>query len=155
MEYSHTQYGRFHYVLYAVIVLMLVAAGGDVGGQAPALALFTVGGLILVVAQSFQYLTITDEGDALALRYGPLPLFSKRITYSSIQSVEVDRTRWIDGWGIHWLPSRGSTYNIWGYDCVKLLVSGRIIRIGTDDPDNLAVFLRWKVATHSGGGALA
>ena len=45
------------------------------------------------------------------------------------------------GWGIHYFPGRGWTYNIWGFACVKLTLGRKIIRVGTDDADGLARFL--------------
>ena len=38
------------------------------------------------------------------------------------------------------------TYNLWGFDCVKLEVRNRVIRIGSDDVENLVEFLRGKIA---------
>jgi hypothetical protein len=46
----------------------------------------------------FGSLTIRDEGDCLALRFGPLPLLRKRIRYADITGVEVGRTTILDGW---------------------------------------------------------
>jgi len=57
----------------------------------------------------------------------------------------VDRTRFIDGWGIHWIPWRGWTYNLWGFRCVRLKHLGRTIRIGTDDPEGLRDYLADRV----------
>lgn len=105
----------------------------------------------------FGSLTIRDEGEWLALRYGPLPVLRKRIRYADITSVEAGRTSIIDGWGIHYIPGRGWTYNLWGFGCARLTLGRKVIRIGSDDVDNLVRFLRGKVAklsgaTISGGG---
>ena len=70
-----------------VIILMVIAA------------IFALCGLV------FGSLTICDEGDYLALRFGPLPLLCKRIRYADITGVEIGRTRIIDGWGIHYFPA--------------------------------------------------
>ncbi len=51
----------------------------------------------------------------------------------------------IDGWGIHYILGRGWTYNLWGFGCVKLTLGKKVIRVGTDDVENLAQFLRGKV----------
>ena len=58
---------------------------------------------------------------------------------------EIGRTNIIDGWGIHYFPGRGWTYNIWGFDCVKLTLGRKIIRVGTDDAEELAKFIREKI----------
>ena len=62
-------------------------------------------------------------------------------------AAEPDRSNVIDGWGIHWVPGRGWTYNLWGFDCVRLtLAGGRTIRVGTDDPRSLAQFVQTRIA---------
>jgi hypothetical protein len=95
---------------------------------------------------------VYDAGDALVLRYGPVPMLGKRVPYDRIAAVERDRTRFIDGWGVHWVPFRGWTYNLWGYDCVRLtLTRGRTLRIGTDDPEGLSQFLQEKCRLPSEG----
>jgi len=116
------------------------------------LGMLSVASIIVLTAFSFRQLLVRDEGDVLALRFGPIPLFRKRIAYADIASAERDMTTVIDGWGIHWVPSRGWTYNLWGFDCVRVsLNNGRTIRIGTDDPEALARYLQKKCrSAHSG-----
>ena len=92
----------------------------------------------------FTSLTIRDEGDWLALCFGPLPLLRKTVRYADITGVEVGRTRIINGWGIHYFPGRGWTYNIWGFACVKLTLGRKTIRVGTDDAEGLAKVIREK-----------
>jgi len=98
-----------------------------------------------MVALMFKQLTVRDEGECLAIRYGPLPVFRKLIPYSKMESVEQGRSAIVDGWGIHWIPGRGFTYNLWGRDCAILMVEGRVFRIGSDDAEDLVAFLRGKV----------
>ena len=93
----------------------------------------------------FASMTVQDEGEFLAIRYGPLPVFHRRIRYADITSVEPGRSSIIDGWGIHWVPGRGWTYNLWGFQCAMLAVRGGIVRIGSDDVDNLVGFLHGKI----------
>jgi hypothetical protein len=49
---------------------------------------------------------------------------------------------------VQYFLGRGWTYNIWGFGCVKLTLGRKVIRVGTDDADELAKFLGEK----SGGG---
>ncbi len=119
--------------------------------------LLVITAIFVLCALMFGSLTIRDEGEWLALRYGPLPVLRKRIRYADITSVEAGRTSIIDGWGIHYIPGRGWTYNLWGFGCARLTLGRKVIRIGSDDVDNLVRFLRGKVAklsgaTISGGG---
>jgi hypothetical protein len=147
MPYNHTQPGRWHYVLFTFTLAILV--GSYLARSQPPLGL-----ILLAMAAIFAFcgllvgsLTISDEGEWLALRFGPLPLISKRVRYADITGVEIARTRIIDGWGIHYFPGRGWTYNVWGFDCVKLTLGQKIIRVGTDDAEGLAEFLRAKIGS--------
>lgn len=147
--YEHTQRGWIHYLLYPVTGAFAVAwwcawSSSRPGPEAVVLPFAAL--VTLVICAAFHHLTVRDEGDHLALRFGPLPLFSKRIPYADITAVEPDRTKWIDGWGIHYVAFRGWTWNISGFDCVKVCCGKKVLRIGTDDRENLSRFLRAKLA---------
>jgi hypothetical protein len=111
---------------------------------------FLVLAIVLLISYAFcalcfGQLTVCDEGECLRVRFGPAPLFGTRIRYAEVTAFAPDRSKFIDGWGIHHIPWRGTTYNIWGYDCVTFDVSGRIVRVGTDDPRGLIEFLKARV----------
>lgn len=144
--YNHTQKAPVYLLLLAIGMLMLVVAWQTpaaqpawVGWMLPGLAV-----LFLFLGLSFAHLTVEDEGDHLLVRFGPLPVFRKRIAYDEIKSVQRSRSRLVDGWGIHYIPGRGWTYNLWGFDCVELRVDGRVVRVGSDDAEGLAEFLQRK-----------
>ncbi len=144
MTYNHTQYGRWSYILFALALLTFGIAAGS--HQPPVVVILLVAAAIFALCGLvFGSLTICDEGDNLALRFGPLPLLYKTIRYADITGVEVGRTTILDGWGIHFMPGRGWTYNIWGFACVKLTLGRKIIRVGTDDADELANAIREKM----------
>jgi hypothetical protein len=147
MSYEHTQRGWLHHILFVGAVLMLVGAWLARTDSTVALLNVGIAMLFVIVGLMFGSLTVRDEGPWLALRFGPLPVFRKRIRYADITSVEPGRTAFIDGWGIHYIIGRGWTYNLWGFGCVKLTLGKKVIRIGSDDVDNLAEFLRSKKAT--------
>jgi hypothetical protein len=108
--------------------------------------LFGAGLLSLLLGPAFHHLTVVDEGDRLAVRFGPLPLFRTTIPYTDIQKVEVGRTMIVEGWGIHLSLRGGWVWNLWGRDCVVVHRRKGIIRIGTDDAENLARFLEGKMS---------
>ena len=142
--YQHTQTAPLH-LLLAAIALVLFFAGWRSAEQAPMwvwLMLFAMGMAFLLLASSFTYLAVEDEGEFLAIRFGPIPLFGKRVRYSEITDVRRCRSSLIDGWGIHYTPGRGWTYNLWGFECVVLTMGGKTIRIGTDDAEGLEAFLK-------------
>ena len=136
-----------HYILWAVVTVEVVFAW-LFRGQPVIVLLMGIGVALGLFNFCFMHLRVEDEGDWLAVRYGPVPLFSKRIRYSDITSVDPARSLFIDGWGIHYLPWRGWTYNLWGFDCVELRVDQKQICIGSDDVPNLVEFLKTKVGTH-------
>ena len=146
MQYNHTQKAPLHYILYGVVIAMLPLLWTLADEPGATITISAVMAILLAFSGMFQTLTVRDEGNHLAIRYGPLPVFFKNVRYAEIKSVEPDRTKFIDGWGIHWVPGRGTTYNLWGFDCVKLEVGNRVIRIGSDDVENLVEFLRARLA---------
>lgn len=145
MSYQHTQYGYFHLVMYPIAAAMLVAAWWLSADAQAALGLSMAGLIVLLVGFCFQSLTIVDLGNRLQLRFGPLPLFYKSFWYEDIESAESGTSSLLDGWGIHWVPGRGWTYNLWGFDCAVLRINNRTVRIGTDEPAQLVSFLRERI----------
>jgi len=114
----------------------------------PALIItFLVTGLsMFLLGRALGYLAVVAEGDHLAIRFGPLPLFRKRIRYDDIREVKTGRTTLLDGWGIHWNPWGGWVWNIWGRDCVVIRLNKGVFRVGTDDPRGLAEFLKGRIS---------
>lgn len=150
--YAHTQRGRFHYLLW-LVGLASVAGAFFVMEPLLALVLGLVGFLMLFTGCLFAELTIRDQGSELRLCYGPVPLIARSVPYAAVQSVRRGRSRWIDGFGIHWVPGRGWTWNLWGFDCVELeLEGGRRLRIGSDDADRLAEVLRERTGAPATSG---
>ncbi|MFW5692869.1 MAG: hypothetical protein ACOCWL_01500 [Thermoguttaceae bacterium] len=143
--YFHTQKGPWHLILCALAVVFF-GVSWFVPDAVASAVLLVVGLAVLVLARAFKELTVADEGDQLAVRFGPLPLFQKRIRYDDIRIVERGRTSLLDGWGIHWNPSNGWVWNIWGRDCIVLRLERGILRIGTDDREGLADLLKRKLS---------
>lgn len=145
MEYQHTQRGWLHWLLYSLVAATIAVMWFFRDQPSAVLALGLAAVLLAFAALAFHYMIVQDEGEALAVHYGPLPLFHTRIYYIEITSVEPGQTTLIDGWGIHYIPGRGWTYNLWGFGCARLQLGDRVVRIGTDDVDNLVSFLRRKL----------
>lgn len=143
--YEHTQKAPLHWLLYPPSVVLMVTAWLSRGQVPLALVMLGAALLLLMLGFSFQRLTIRDEGAWLAIRYGPLPIFRARIAYADMSSAELGQTSWIDGWGIHWIPGRGFTYNLWGFSCATLCVRGHTVRVGSDDAAQLVQFLKSKL----------
>ena len=144
---SHTQKAPLCLLVYALAILFL-ALGWFVQDAPPIPWLFPpIGLLLLVVAASFHHLTVEDQGDVLSVRFGPVPLFRKAVHYPDIMSVEVGQTLLLDGLGIHMSVRGGWVWNLWGRDCVVVhFRNGGTLRIGTDDAESLAGFLKGKIS---------
>lgn len=143
--YTHTQKAPLCLILYGSALLCVVLAW--IVGDTPDIYIaIAVGLLIALLAPAFHHLTVTDQGDRLAIRFGPVPLFGRTVRYADIASVEVGRTLILDGWGIHYSIRGGWVWNLWGRDCVVIhLKNGGVLRVGTDDAENLARFLNGKI----------
>jgi hypothetical protein len=143
--YSHVQKAPLCLILYGSALLCFVL--GWIVGDTPGLYIAaSVGLLIALLAPAFHHLTVADQGDRLAIRFGPVPLFGRAVQYAAITGVEVGRTLILDGWGIHYSIRGGWVWNLWGRDCVVVhLKNGGVVRIGTDDAENLAGFLEGKI----------
>lgn len=153
--YNHVQHGYLHWLMYAIAVGLGAAAAmtWDVpegSEQGPARWIFLGFGLVFaLIGVSFQHLRVRDLGDELDVRYGPLPLLGKRVPYHEIRGAARVRTTIFDGWGVHWMPGRGWTWNLWGWDCVELDLGDTCLRVGTNDAEGLVAFVEQRVAHRS------
>ncbi len=143
--YSHKQTAPLCLILYGVGIAAISVAVlmGDTVGIVIAGSVSLV---LVLLAPCLHYLAVEDQGDVLAVRFGPVPLFRRTVRYTDIGSVEVGRTLLLDGWGIHLSVGGGWVWNLWGRTCVVVrFKDGGTLRIGTDDTDNLVEFLRSKI----------
>ncbi len=143
--YSHTQEAPLWMILFGSSIPCFVLAW--IAREQPiVLAVMLVAGLlVVVVGLAFHHLTVEDEGDRLAIRFGPLPFMETSVLYTDIQQVEVGRTTFLDGWGIHRRPRHGWLWNLWGRDCVVIHRPQGVLRVGSDESENLAGFLKGKI----------
>ena len=148
-QYDHTQQGKLHYVLHLAALFVVIILVTSIPAAATQVIIWSVVGTTAVI-EFFAFtcisLRVYDDQDCLRLAYGPLPLLKARIAYEDIVACRCSRSKFIDGWGIHYIPGRGWTYNLWGFDCVELsMVDGKLIRLGTNDREALEAFLQTKV----------
>jgi hypothetical protein len=143
-SYRHTQKGPWSLLLCAIGALMVTLAWLWREEPLVSLVLAITGVVMLLLGPCFHQLTVADEGDRLAIRFGFVPLFQKHIRYTDIQAVEIGRTTLLDGWGIHLSLKGGWVWNISGWDCVVIRHGGST-RVGTDDAEHLAAFLKTKM----------
>ena len=151
MDYDHTQTSPL-FLLLAAIGIGFFIWGSQVDGQKLSITLFSIGAVWFLLALSFRQLTCRDEGAHLRISFGPLPIFRRKLLYSRLEKVKQNRSRLLDGWGIHLCTRGGWVWNLWGFDCVDIdFTGGKKLRLGTDDPESLAAFLNSRTPGSSAG----
>jgi hypothetical protein len=92
-------------------------------------------------------LTVRVADGRLQLHFGPgWP--RKSWPLEDIAAVELTRTTFADGWGVH-RTRRGWLYNVSGLDAVALeLKDGRTVLVGTDEPRRLRAALQRAIGRH-------
>ena len=96
--YSHTQKAPLCLILYgsALVCIAIAWIVSDMPG------VYIAGGVILlIVAPAVHHMAVVDQGEVLAIRFGPIPLIRRTVRCADIEKVEVGRTLILDGWGIH------------------------------------------------------
>ena len=145
MEYEHTQFGG---VVFRFLVLALLAVSAGLTAAAGSLVALAIVGITAVVVAGalvvFGRLTVrtTDEGLLIFFGWG-WP--RRRLAWTDGIAARVVRNRWWYGWGIRGIRTgpltagrSGTLWNVWGLDAVEIdLSNGRILRVGTDEPDQL------------------
>ena len=129
-HYHHTQIGWVTIIALGMLGLGVVPILWVEATRLLAAVVMAVLALALIL---FASLTVTVNGEELALRFG-IGLFRKRLALSDVRHYQKVRNPWYYGWGIHFFPG-GVLYNVSGFDAVELsLTNGKRLRVGTDEP---------------------
>lgn len=147
--YQHTQAGTLIRWLLTLSILLLVLVIGihtmalrQAGILMPDQhdVLLRLSGaifVVLVVLVLFHNLTVVVDHQFIRLNYG-IGIIGKKIPLSEVSDFRPVTNKWWWGWGIRKIPG-GWMWNISGLQAVELkLRSGRILRIGTNEPTALA-----------------
>lgn len=96
----------------------------------------------------FSSLTVRVDDETLVWYFGP-HFWTNTLPLSRIERVEGVRNSPWHGWGIRML-SGGWLYNVSGLDAVEIETSdGEVVRIGTDEPNQLSSVLAERAAATS------
>jgi hypothetical protein len=148
-HYRHTQFGWVTIGSIAaglVFVIPLVAVPGAPGGVALLAAILVLAGL------AFSTLTVEVDASEIRVRFTG-GLLRKRVALDELRDRRVVRNPWFYGWGIHKIPG-GWIWNVSGLDAVELLLAdGRVLRIGTDEPEALSRAIAAVAPTATAHGA--
>ncbi|MDH4166604.1 MAG: hypothetical protein OEY13_09105 [Gammaproteobacteria bacterium] len=142
--YEHTQTGwpiRIAFLALAFSLLLLAALPDFDQTRTPPTVLAAGAGIAALFGWVWGSMTVRIQDGALCIRFGPgWP--RKTVPLADISGVEITRTSFIDGWGVH-RTRRGWLYNVSGYDAVLLkLASGRNLLVGSDEPRRLQAALQ-------------
>lgn len=142
-HYRHMQIGWTLIVLVvavvvAEVVLVIVLAPGSPFALALSGALAAILAVVLVL---FSTLTVTVDDVAVRLAFG-LDLLRREIPLDAVVRARKLRNAWWAGWGTR-VITNGRLYSVGGLDAVELeLDTGRVVRVGTDEPDELLAAVR-------------
>lgn len=151
VRYQHTQKGGFWFyfaiVVFSLVYVVLIA--GAVNRPIEdidrfAFAVIPIFGVYIIIMMSG--LTVTIDAHSVRIRFGP-GVFWKTYSLTDISECRPVRSGWWWGYGVRWYI-RGWLYNIAGMDAVEVFFkSGKQIRIGTDDAEQLAAAIN-EAANH-------
>ena len=138
IQYRKTQISWPALVPLAATMLSL---GAVFAWQYLTVPLVMVVALMLVLLLLFATLTVTVDDTEVEARFG-VGLVRRRVPLNQIRSWSIVRNPWYYGWGIHFIPG-GILYNASGLSAIELqLTNGRVVRIGSAEPEALAEALR-------------
>jgi hypothetical protein len=151
-RYRHTQAG---WTLIVLVVAVVLAELTIVAFSAPqsTVALALAGALVAMVAVMlalFSTLTVVVDDRKVSLSFG-FGLLRRDVMLADIAAARKVRNHWYAGWGVRIIP-HGRLYNVGGLDAVELeMDNGRVVRVGTDQPDALLAAVNAAVSGKDGG----
>lgn len=142
--YEHTQAGwpiRLSFLVLALGLPLLAIAPGLGEYRSPRIVILVGSAVAALLGWAWGSLTVRIADGHLHLHFGPgWP--RKTWPLEDIAGVELTRTTFVDGWGVH-RTRRGWLFNVSGYDAVALeLKDGRTVLVGTDEPRRLRAALQ-------------
>lgn len=125
-----------------LVVLTLAQRDDAVGWWISAFVVVLHVGLLLVLGR----FTVSLDETQLEWRFGFLGRPRWQLPLADIAAVELARSTALEGWGIR-STGTGMLYNASGFQAVRLhLRDGRSIRLGSQEPERLAAFMRTRLA---------
>lgn len=130
-KYEHTQRGTLIIGGVAAAIVFILGMSFIFGLVWVTMAVLAILVFLLAIMST---LTVSAGHDILAIRFGPVGLIRKSWPLTEIVSVTTVTNPWYYGFGIRITPY-GPLYNVSGPHAVEVrLMSGKMFRIGTDEP---------------------
>lgn len=142
MEYHHVQWGKLAvpvFLLGAVVSIPIILDDEETSTEFTVVIVAFMVGLVALVLHFSRLAVSVGDGRVAAAFGSGRP--HRVIEFGDVTAVRRVRNKWWYGWGIRKIPN-GWMYNAWGLDAVELdLDSGKVFRIGTDQPEELLAVL--------------
>jgi hypothetical protein len=143
IKYKNFQFGWVIVIMFLLVMVWMTLAyihqwGNnpfDTAGYIFFIVLF--GGILL----GFYGITVIVTDKQILIKLG-IGIYTKRIDFSSIQSVNIIKYPSYYGYGIRMIPN-GILYNVSGNHAIEIKIRNKknVIQIGTNDWDNLKMIL--------------
>jgi len=145
--YQHTQTGWTVIIslLVSLLILGFISLPGDGIILFSSISLF-----IIFFGILFNSLTVQVDEKNIRWYFGP-GFWRKELSFENIEKVSEASNQWYYGWGIRKIPN-GWLYNVSGLAAIEIkLKDGKVIRVGTDEPDVLkrAIQSRLHLMSHT------
>ena len=120
-------------VVLAELTIVTFSASQDTVSLALSGAVVAIAAVMLAL---FSTLTVVVDDRTVRLWFG-LGSLRREVMLDEVTAARRVRNSWHAGWGVRAIPG-GRLYNVGGRDAVELtLDDGRVVRVGTDQPDAL------------------
>lgn len=135
-KYRHTQYGTATFIVFLFTGILIAVVARQIIAEGRLLSAIFMLGLYLLGLLMFYSLTVEIAEAQLKFWFG-IGLVRKTIALSEIQSTREIKNPWYYFWGIKSIPG-GWFYAIAPGAAVEIaLGDGRIVQLGTDQPEDL------------------
>ncbi|MEO8638025.1 MAG: hypothetical protein ABI430_03960 [Candidatus Taylorbacteria bacterium] len=148
-RYKHTQIGYLMLVITLVVLVLFAWLQITARAEPPSVdsgtnfAITAIMVFVLFILASLSTLTVMTDEQFLKIRFG-WGIFRKKFSLTEIATIRKVKNHWYYGWGIRlWFWPHMWIYSVSGFDAVEITMkSGKIYRIGTDEPEKLESTLR-------------
>lgn len=136
-KYRHTQYGTATLMVFLITGILIAIVALQVIAEGRLLSAIFMLGLYLLGLLMFTSLTVEIAEEQLRFWFG-IGMVRKTIALSEIQSTRAIKNPWYYFWGVKSIPG-GWFYAVAPGAAIEMtLRDGRILQLGTDQPDNLS-----------------
>jgi hypothetical protein len=131
--YEHRQFSQWMVAFFGVSAVVFAMFGFMGAGLPARLVAF----LFVAIAIAFSALVTRVNANGVSWAF-TLGAPGGSIPFADIEDVEITKTNFWEGWGIHWTIWHGWLWNVSGYGAVIVRKrGGGRVTLGTDDPQGL------------------